>query len=164
MRPSSSSYPPPPPDGHDGGATILIDLPAGAPEKSILVVDDEPDIAELLAEALRIDGHRVDTADSGAAALSRLLDRSYDLVFSDMKMPGMSGAELYDEIARRRPGLERRIIFVTGDMLNPVTRQFLDRTGAVGLSKPFQVDAVRRLAWLHASPPSEHEAQVTFRA
>jgi len=42
-------------------------------------------------------------------------------VFSDMKMPGMSGVELYDEVARRRPGLERRIIFITGDTLNPVT-------------------------------------------
>ena len=178
-------------DGHNGvlrleatpggGATFVIELPVGAPAeadaaqraearldeapvKTILVVDDEPDVAELLAEALRLDGHRVDTANSGTAALDRLLDRSYDLVFSDMKMPGMSGVELYEEVARRRPGLERRIIFVTGDTLNPVTKQFLDRTGAVSLSKPFDVDAVRRLVPLHASLPSEREAEVALRA
>ena len=163
-----------------GGATFVIELPAGAPAgadgpqraeagldpapgKTILVVDDEPDVAELLSEALLLDGHRVDTANSGAAALNRLRDRSYDLVFSDMKMPGMSGVELYDEVARRRPGLERRIIFITGDTLNPVTKQFLDRTGAVSLSKPFHVDAIRRLVPLHASLPGESVAEVALR-
>jgi signal transduction histidine kinase/CheY-like chemotaxis protein len=178
-------------DGHDGvlrlettpggGATFVIELPAAAPaelggspgtepalapapSKTILVVDDEPDVAELLAEALLLDGHRVDTANSGAAALNRLLETSYDLVFSDMKMPGMSGVELYEEIARRRPGLERRIIFVTGDTLSPVTRQFLDRTGAVSLSKPFDVDAIRQLVPLHASLPSEGRAEVALRS
>jgi len=164
-----------------GGATFVIELPAGAPAgaddaqraeagldpapgKTILVVDDEPDVAELLCEALLLDGHRVDTANNGAAALNRLRDRSYDLVFSDMKMPGMSGVELYDEVARRRPGLERRIIFITGDTLNPVTKQFLDRTGAVSLSKPFHVDAIRRLVPLHASLPGESVAEVALRA
>jgi signal transduction histidine kinase/CheY-like chemotaxis protein len=177
-------------DGHDGvlrleatpggGATFVIELPVGAPseaaaaqraearldeapEKTILVVDDEPDVAELLAEALRLDGHQVDTANGGAAALGRLLERSYDLVFSDMKMPAMSGVELYEEVARQRPGLERRIIFVTGDTLNPVTKQFFDRTGAVSLSKPFDIDAVRRLVPLHASLPREREAEGALR-
>jgi len=100
---------------------------------------------------------------SGAAALGRLLERSYDLVFSDMKMPGMSGVELYDEIARRYPGIERRIVFVTGDTLNPVTKLFLDRTGAVSLAKPFDVDAIRRLVPLHASRLLERDAEVALR-
>ncbi|MGH7305722.1 MAG: hybrid sensor histidine kinase/response regulator [Candidatus Rokuibacteriota bacterium] len=163
-----------------GGATFVIELPAGIPAeagdgqraetgldpasgKTILVVDDERDVAELLAEALQLDGHLVDTANDGAAALDRLLERSYDLVFSDMKMPGMSGMELYEEVARRRPGLERRIIFVTGDTLNPMTKQFLDRTGAASLSKPFGVDAVRRLVPQHASAPSALHAEVALR-
>src|SRR5262249_7318663 len=177
-------------DGHDGvfrleptaggGATFVIELPAGAPAeagaaqraeagldpapgKTILVVDDEPDVADLLAETLLFDGHRVDTANSGAAGLGRLLERSYDLVFSDMKMPGMSGVELYEEIARRYPGIERRIVFVTGDTLNPVTKRFLDRAGAVSLAKPFDVDAIRGLVPQHASRPRERDAEVTLR-
>jgi signal transduction histidine kinase/CheY-like chemotaxis protein len=176
-------------DGHDGvlrlettpggGATFVIELPAGtpaepsgspgvepalarAPGKTILVVDDEPDVADLLAEALLLDGHHVDTANNGAAALTHLLETSYDLVFSDMKMPGMSGVELYEEVARRRPGLERRIIFITGDTLNPVARQFLDRTGAVSLSKPFDVDTIRQLVPLHAGRPGERQAEVAL--
>jgi len=163
-----------------GGATFVIELPAGtptetgdgertevrlapAPRKTILVVDDEPDVAELLAEALVLDGHHVDMANSGAAALARLAEQSYDLVFSDMRMPEMGGVELYEQVARRRPGVERRIIFITGDMLNPVTKQFLDRTGAVSLSKPFDVDAIRRLVPLYASLP-ERDTDAVLRA
>jgi CheY-like chemotaxis protein len=127
-------------------------------------VDDEPDLGDVLAEALRLDGHRVDTVHSGAAALNRLLATSYDLVFSDMKMPGMNGIELYEEVARRRPGVARRMIFVTGDNLNPTTRQFLEQTGAVSVSKPFDIDAVRRLVPLHAPSSSEDESEVALRS
>ena len=178
-------------DGHEGvlrleatpggGATFVMELPPGAPaeaadahraetglepaqRQSILVVDDEPDVGDVLAEALRLDGHRVDTVNSGAAALNRLLATSYDLVFSDMKMPGMNGIELYEEVARRRPGVERRMIFVTGDNLNPTTRQFLEQTGAVSVSKPFDIDAIRRLVPLHAPSSSEDESEVALRS
>ncbi|HZO42331.1 MAG TPA: ATP-binding protein [Methylomirabilota bacterium] len=164
-----------------GGATFVIELPAGAPADTadagraaprpeatptgtILVVDDEPDVAELLAETLLLDGHRVDTANSGAAALTRILDASYDLVFSDMKMPGMSGIELYDEIARRWPGLERRMIFVTGDNLNPAIRQFIDRTGAFSVSKPFEIGVIRGLVAVFATSPSTDETEVALRS
>ena len=75
----------------------------------------------------------------------------------------MSGVELYEQVARRRPGVERRIIFVTGDTLNPVTKQFLDRTGAVSLSKPFDVEAIRRLVPLHASQ-RDRDADIALRA
>jgi two-component system NtrC family sensor kinase len=164
-----------------GGATFVVELPAGAPAdtpdagraaprpemtptRTILVVDDEPDVAELLAEALLLDGHRVDTANNGAAALMRIRDASYDLVFSDMKMPGMSGIELYDEIARRWPGLERRMIFVTGDNLNPTIRQFLDRTSAFSVSKPFEIGVIRRLVSVFATAPSVDEPEVALRS
>jgi len=151
-----------------GGATFVVELPAGAPAeaaeaqrgvttivpepgKTILVVDDEPFVADLLAEALMLDGHRVEAVNSGAAALSRILARDYDLVFSDMKMPGMSGTDLYDEAARRRPGIERRFVFVTGDTMNPATRQFLERTGATSVTKPFDIDGIRRLVPQHTA-------------
>ncbi len=100
--------------------------------------------------------------NSGAAALDRLLETSYDLVFSDMKMPGMSGIELYEEIARRRPGIERRFIFVTGDNLKATTKQFLDRTGALSVSKPFEIDAIRRLVPLHVVSPGERDSEVAL--
>jgi len=70
--------------------------------KTILVVDDEPDVAMLLAEALGLDGHEVDTVFNGTDALERLRARTYDLMFSDLKMPGMSGAERPSRRGRAR--------------------------------------------------------------
>ena len=166
-----------------GGATFVAELPIGvaptaleeAPvvepmrptvRKTILVVDDEPDVATLLAEALALDGHQVDTVHNGSDALERLRGRGYHLIFSDMKMPGMSGAEFYRTVAQNLPGVERRMIFVTGDSMNVTTRRFLEETGAASLGKPFGIDEIRRL--VHAHPASIGEdvpdAPVTARS
>ena len=144
------------------GARFVIELPVGAPSalgddpdqpggalpvsgKTILVVDDEPAVASLLAEALTRDGCKVDVAGNGALALRMLGAQDYDLIVSDSGMPVVSGPELYREVERRRPELTRRFVFVTGDILNPRTRAFLTRTGAPQLEKPFTVESVKRV-------------------
>ncbi|MGH7346048.1 MAG: hybrid sensor histidine kinase/response regulator, partial [Candidatus Rokuibacteriota bacterium] len=144
------------------GARFVIELPVGTPPepiderddhgaapavpgKTILVVDDEPAVASLLAEALSRDGHKVDLAANGAVALRMLGARDYDLIVSDSGMPVLSGPELYREVERREPRLARRFVFVTGDILNPRTRAFLARTGAPQLEKPFTVESVKRV-------------------
>jgi len=144
------------------GARFIISLPLGAaPEsqeesaelqaagpvvgKSILIVDDEPAVAALLAEALSRDGYKVDMAANGAVALRMLGARDYDLIISDSGMPELNGRELYREISRREPRLSRRFVFVTGDILNPRTRAFLAETGAPQLEKPFTVESVKRV-------------------
>ena len=136
----------------------LVDTPLGAaderddlvaaspvPGKTILVVDDEPAVASLLAEALSRDGYKVDMASNGAVALRMLGARDYDLIMSDSGMPVLSGPELYREVERREPRLTRRFVFVTGDILNPRTRAFLAQTGAPQLEKPFTVESVKRV-------------------
>jgi signal transduction histidine kinase len=143
------------------GTRFVIELPVGTPPgpvserddrdapalpgRTILVVDDEPAVASLLAEALARDGHKVDLAANGAVALRMLAARDYDLIVSDSGMPVLSGPELYGEVERREPRLIRRFVFVTGDILNPRTRAFLARTGAPQLEKPFTVESVRRV-------------------
>jgi CheY-like chemotaxis protein len=144
------------------GARFVIELPVGTPPgaaderddlvaaspvpgKSILVVDDEPAVASLLAEALARDGYKVDMASNGAVALRMLGARDYDLIMSDSGMPVLSGPELYREVERREPRLSRRFVFVTGDILNPRTQAFLTRTGAPQLEKPFTVESVKRV-------------------
>jgi len=144
------------------GARFIISLPLGAPPesqeesaelqaagpvvgKSILIVDDEPAVAALLAEALSRDGYKVDMAANGAVALRMLGARDYDLIISDSGMPELNGRELYREISRREPRLSRRFVFVTGDILNPRTRAFLAETGAPQLEKPFTVESVKRV-------------------
>jgi two-component system NtrC family sensor kinase len=144
------------------GATFRLELPvaerpaptaeAAAPEslppvagKAILIVDDEVDLAATLAEALQDDGYQVGVADNGAAALEMLGKRDYDMILSDTKMPKLDGEHLYAEIERRFPGLRGRIVFVTGDILSREKREFLQRSGAPYLLKPFDLREVRQL-------------------
>ncbi len=146
--------------GH--GAVFQIQLPAGSapaapadvgsPEaaapaiaRSILVVDDEPEVAAMLAEMLAADGHRVETAANGTVALARLTEGTYDLILSDLRMPEMDGPTLYSEIKRRFPHLAQRIVFFTGDSLTSEVREFLEKTAAPRVSKPFDFTEFRRV-------------------
>ena len=103
----------------------------------MLVVDDEPEIADLLRELLEGAGYDVVTAESGAVALALLDEASFDAMVSDLHMPDVDGAALWREIKARWPALARRMLFVTGDTLSPSVRQFLDDTRCDSLAKPF---------------------------
>jgi CheY-like chemotaxis protein len=122
-----------------GGAPVVV---RGA---RILVVDDEPGIAGVLAEVLQLDGHVVETVGNGEAALGKLAVGGYELILSDIRMPELDGPSLYWELERRDPRLLRQIIFLTGDTLSPGTREFLEKTGVPCLSKPFALSDVREI-------------------
>jgi signal transduction histidine kinase len=128
--------------------------PAPPAPRRVLVVDDEPEVAEMLADVLRLEGHHVETVASGRGALEALGRRPYDLVLSDVRMPGFDGPGLYREVARLPAGASCRVVFLTGDSVSPETRAFLEDTGAPHLSKPFVPADVRRLvrAVLAGSP------------
>lgn len=113
--------------------------------RAVLVVDDELEVAEVLADMLSADGHQVETASNGTLALDKLRQRTYDLILCDIKMPELDGPGLYREVEHRYPGLHQRFIFLTGDTLSPDTRAFLGRIGASCLSKPFTPAEVQRL-------------------
>jgi CheY-like chemotaxis protein len=102
----------------------------------MLVVDDEPDIAAIIAEALEHDGHKVDVAANGAVALGLLASRPYDLILSDTKMPVLDGEGFTRELRRRFPALINRLIFLTGDVLSPEKQEFLAHTGVPCVMKP----------------------------
>jgi PAS domain S-box-containing protein len=147
--------------GH--GTTFRVELPMTRPHgegdrhelatvpaisgKTMLVVDDEPDVAGLLADILAVDGNSVDTADNGIAALDRLRERTYDVILSDVWMPQMDGPGLYREMERCHPDLVGRMVFLTGDTLGHDCRDFLTRTGARSVVKPFVAEDVRRAVW-----------------
>ncbi len=107
----------------------------GGPQ--VLVVDDEPDIAELLRSLLEDAGYEVASADSGLVALELLDTARFDAVVSDLRMPDLDGPGLWRALRERHPALARRLVFVTGDTLSPGARQFLDDTGCGHLDKPF---------------------------
>jgi CheY-like chemotaxis protein len=110
----------------------------------ILVVDDEPDIGQLLADILERDGHSVERALSGRDALARLSDGAVDLIISDLRMPDMDGPALYRALTSERPELARRMVFVTGDTLAADLTGFLSEIGARVIEKPLDAQDISR--------------------
>jgi nitrogen-specific signal transduction histidine kinase len=144
------------------GATFVLELPAtrvkvrreageipavaATGRARVLVVDDEPDVAQLIRDILTMDGYEVDHAGSGEEALERIAAREYALVLSDLAMPGMGGRVFFETVARERPALAERIGFVTGDTMSPSARAFLDAAGRPFLEKPITPPELRALA------------------
>jgi CheY-like chemotaxis protein len=79
----------------------------------ILVVEDEPDTRDLLEYTLRWAGHRVDSVPNGREALEQLAEHSYDVILSNLRMPEMTGEDLYRRIEHGWPHLAPRVAFVT---------------------------------------------------
>ncbi len=110
---------------------------------AVLVVDDERAVGVSLVRVLR--DHDVVTVTSAKAALELVADKSFDVILADLMMPGMSGMELYEELARRRPELAERTVFMTGGAFTPAALAFLDRVPNERVDKPFAPAAVRAL-------------------
>ncbi len=111
----------------------------------ILVVDDEPLVAALIADALALDGYEVETAKDGREALEKIAARSYDAILSDLRMPELDGVGLYRELEQRHESLLLRLAFVSGTTEPPEYASFLEQTGATVLTKPFAVADLHRL-------------------
>jgi len=117
-------------------------LPEQHTKRSILIVDDEPGIVEVLTEVISEIGHDVASATNGSEAMERIATGKYDVILSDMRMPGMDGVHLFETLKEKDEELAHRIIFVTGDTVSPDTRAFLESTGNRWLSKPFNVQQI----------------------
>ena len=70
--------------------------------------------------------------------------RKPDLILLDIKLPGMSGIELYRRLEAIDPALARRAMFVTGDVMEATTRDFLDKTKACYITKPFNIEQLKK--------------------
>lgn len=112
--------------------------------KSILIVDDEEDILDLISQTLAMQGYKTETAMDGAAALEHLSRNRYDLIITDWKMPGVSGQQLYQRLLEIDPASTKRLIFMTGDVLSEKTEKFLVEQGKVCLTKPFNLTDFKR--------------------
>jgi two-component system, NtrC family, response regulator AtoC len=86
----------------------------------ILVADDEPGLREFLADALALDDHVVVTAPDGRAAAKLLDERGFDLVITDLKMPGMDGMQLLRKVRSEQPEVEVVVMTAHGTVDNAV--------------------------------------------
>ncbi|MGI9478465.1 MAG: ATP-binding protein [Hyphomicrobiaceae bacterium] len=148
-------------DDHAVGARFRMRLPVGdvmqdmadavaEPEsktrsKRVLVVDDEADVAELIAEILDKDGFAVDIAKTGRDALKYLQGAHYDLVLSDLNMPEMDGAGLLDALSAQFPQLVKRTGFITGDTMGATSQDVLQSSRRPFMEKPVTPLELRRL-------------------
>lgn len=140
------------------GATFIIEIPVASMEeinlatapssdrslpgsigerRHILVVDDEVVIRDILERVLAERNFNVDVAESGEEGLRKMEEQEYDIYLLDIKMPGVDGKDLYENIKNKHPYLVNRIIFITGDTVTRSTQDFLESTGRIYVSKPF---------------------------
>jgi two-component system, cell cycle sensor histidine kinase and response regulator CckA len=120
----------------------------------VLVVEDEEAVAEGLRLLLEHE-YDVDVASSGQQALELLLcGKRFDAVLCDLMMPGMSGIQLFEALKLKAPGLEQRLVFMTGGAFTPEAETFLDEISNARVEKPFDFAKVDRLLRLAASSGS----------
>ncbi|HWG59833.1 MAG TPA: ATP-binding protein [Candidatus Acidoferrales bacterium] len=164
---------------HGFGARFIVDLPVtpvtapAAPAEQpprdaaraalagrILVVEDEPTVAQLIGDILREEDHEVEAVLDSQEGLARLSRASYDLVVCDLRMPRLDGPAFYDALVRSGSPLKDRIVFVTGDTLAPRTLAFLRQNKLPYLAKPFLIEelklAVHKALGDEESPGHEH--------
>ncbi|MBV8831559.1 MAG: response regulator [Acidobacteriaceae bacterium] len=118
----------------------------------ILVVDDDPDIHHLLAAALKEESYLIEDSEDGLAALSLLKLRPFDLVITDIRMPGLDGLELLRRIHEIQPGT--KVLVMTAESTPATVIQSLREQASGYLSKPFSLDAVAQTVALALRAPA----------
>ena len=122
----------------DAPAPLHVHAPNDNDRLRVLVVDDEASVRVSLQRYLTGRGHQVETTASGEDALNRLRVVRYDAVILDMRMPDLSGEQLFERLRSSDPSHAERVIFTTGDLVNEQMRRFLDGTGRPCVAKPFE--------------------------
>jgi two-component system, NtrC family, sensor kinase len=143
-----------------GGSRFCIDLPVLAPAETatpepvaarpgptagglrILVADDELPLRLALSQYFRQLGHAVVAVASGREAIAAADAERFDAVVLDMRMPDISGKQVFEHWQGRAPHLAERVVFLTGDIVSTELKDFLNQTGRPFLSKPFELDAL----------------------
>jgi signal transduction histidine kinase/CheY-like chemotaxis protein len=145
------------------GAKFTVELPVAAPPETapsialpadddraaeipagrILVVEDEPTVAQLIVDVLAEEGHHAEAALDSQEALGRLARNPFDLVICDLRMPRLDGPAFYDSLVRAGSPVRDKILFITGDTLGRRTVEFLEPNGFPYLAKPFLVEELK---------------------
>ncbi|MBI5344706.1 MAG: response regulator, partial [Deltaproteobacteria bacterium] len=104
----------------------------------VLIADDEKNIRDALSDILVKKGFIVNIARDGQEAIGLLERMRFSLLITDIRMPGISGMELYDAVLKKHAYLKDRVIMLTGDVTSQDVKDFLDATRCLYLLKPFE--------------------------
>ena len=144
-----------------GGATFTLTFPVtdidstttnggqddaveSLPPIRILLVDDEVEIAQTLADLMEPEGHTIDIAANGAIALNKIRKTPFDAIISDLRMPVMDGPALYEALEHELPSYLNKIIYVTGDTLSTHVQEFLSTHTVPVVEKPYRLKDIHR--------------------
>lgn len=122
--------------------------PAGAgPMRKALVVDDEQIVRDVVTNVLELHGYDVDTARDSTEAFERLDGGvAYDVVLTDLRMPGeLDGMGIHRRLAQTRPALAKKVVFMTGDIMEHGLFQEMDKLGLQYVKKPFDIRELARI-------------------
>jgi DNA-binding NtrC family response regulator len=108
--------------------------------RRICIVDDDRDFADMFADLLRLEGHEVNQASTGEAAIERLRHEDYDLTFLDFRLPGMDGIETLREIRRMKP--QAQVCLMTGYGANEILDQAMRNGARAVFGKPLELNRV----------------------
>lgn len=131
------------------GTIFTVKLPAASDEKvadvhTALLVDDDPAVAATLEDMLRREGLEVRRAATGQEALNVLARQTFDAIFLDVRLPDISGQDIYAQLAERDPEKARRVIFVTGGLWRIESRGLRDQLPPQPmLAKPCTAEQIR---------------------
>jgi signal transduction histidine kinase/CheY-like chemotaxis protein len=145
-----------------GGARFIVELPVGAgvepleipqlevPATSgrparVLLVDDEANLRQVLAEIVSALGHQAESAATGREAIACLERQRYDVVALDLRLPDISGEEVWRWILARDPAQASRVVFLTGDTMSKEAQEFLQEAGRPLLTKPISIEQISRV-------------------
>ena len=117
----------------------------------ILVVDDEAPLLMTLVANLELEGFDVKEASSAEHALQLIAEHDFDVVLSDIKMPGMNGVDLCREIRRRRPDLP--VILMTAFTVEGLVREAVNEGALMVIPKPFAIEHLVRLLFSAMNRP-----------
>jgi CheY-like chemotaxis protein len=137
------------------GITYVVELPLREPSPSpiewpsdelevmqrqrVLVVDANETNLALVQEIVRHLGHEADGISSAQQALEKIASCDYDLIVTDMHLPGLDGLYLHQRLMERKPWLAQRMIFISGISLSHEVDAFLGQVGCPLIRKPFSV-------------------------
>lgn len=113
--------------------------------KKILVVDDEPDIIDILSAYAKELGYGSDSALSGSDAIDKAWRNDYHAIFCDYKMPGLNGLAIFKRIISKKPVIKGRFIMTTGAPLEKDVEDILKKEGIPLLRKPFRLKDINQL-------------------
>ena len=118
-------------------------------EAPVLVIDDESGVRDVIATTLMREGYRVTTCANGREGITRFDAEPFDLVMTDLGMPGLTGWDVAAHVKQRSPGTPVVLVTGWGDRMTPEEVQA--RGVDFLISKPFQLDQIRAIARLALS-------------